>query len=72
MNTYNKVMLYFWLAASIVTAIIVTYNGFQEGFDRWAMYYLFSALSLLMYFVRKWMMKRMQNHMEYLKNQSKN
>jgi SNF family Na+-dependent transporter len=69
MNTYNKVMLYFWLLASIVTFIIVTFKGVQEGFERWSVYYLFSGLSLLMYFVRKWMIKRMQKHMEYLQNQ---
>lgn len=65
-------MLYFWLVASIITFIIVTFKGVQEGFERWSVYYLFSGLSLLMYFVRKWMMKRMQNHIDYLQNQKNN
>lgn len=71
MNNYNRVMLFFWLFASIITFIIVTYKGVQEGFDRWSVYYLFSGLSLLMYFVRKWMIKRMNKHIEFLQNQQK-
>lgn len=65
-------MLYFWLIAAILTFIIVTVKGVQEGFDRWSVYYLFSGLSLLMFFVRKWMIKRMKNHIEFLQNQQKN
>lgn len=72
MNTYNKVMLYFWLFASILTFIIVTFKGIEEGFERWSVYYLFSGLSLLMYFVRKWMINRMKKHMDYLQNHQNN
>lgn len=72
MNLYNKVMLYFWLVASILTFIIITFKGIQEGFDRWSVYYLFSGLAFLMFLVRRWMMKRMKNHLEYLQNQQEN
>ncbi len=69
METYNKIMLYFWLAASILTTIIVTIMGFVEGFDRWSLYYVFAGMSALMYLFKRWMMKRMQRHMEYLEQQ---
>jgi predicted Co/Zn/Cd cation transporter (cation efflux family) len=62
-------MLYFWLAASILTTIIVTIMGFVEGFDRWSLYYVFAGMSTLMYLFKRWMMKRMQRHMEYLEQQ---
>ncbi len=69
METYNKIMLYFWLAASILTTIIVTIMGFVEGFDRWSLYYVFAWMSALMYLFKRWMMKRMQRHIEYLEQQ---
>lgn len=69
METYNKIMLYFWLAASILTTIIVTIMGFVEGFDRWSLYYVFAGMSALMYSFKRWMMKRMQRHIEYLEQQ---
>ncbi len=69
METYNKIMHYFWLAASILTTIIVTIMGFVEGFDRWSLYYVFAGMSALMYLFKRWMMKRMQRHIEYLEQQ---
>ncbi len=69
METYNKIMLYFWLAASILTTIIVTIMVFLEGFDRWSLYYVFAGMSALMYLFKRWMMKRMQRHIEYLEQQ---
>jgi hypothetical protein len=71
MNGYNKVMLYFWFGLFVISTITITYMGFKEGFSRWYSYYLFSGVSLLMYFVRKWMIKRMNKHLEYLANQKK-
>jgi SNF family Na+-dependent transporter len=70
MNKYNKVMLYVWLFIAVASFIIVTIMGFKEGFDRWSSSYVLSAIALLMFFVRKWMMNRMQKHMDYL-NSSK-
>lgn len=71
MDLYNKVMLYFWLMLSIVAAIITTYKGFAEGFDRWYFYYAVSIVALLMFFFKKWMVKRMKKHMEYLNEKNK-
>ncbi|MBI2257281.1 MAG: hypothetical protein HYU67_00085 [Flavobacteriia bacterium] len=67
MELYNKVMLYFWLSMSFVSALAITYMGFQDGFDRWVYYYIIPVLALLMYLLRKYMLKRMQKHLEYLK-----
>ncbi len=63
-------MLYVWLFVAVASFIIVTVMGFKEGFDRWFSSYVLSAIALLMFFVRKWMMNRMQKHMDYL-NSSK-
>lgn len=71
MNKYNKFMLYLWLVVSIVSALIVTYKCFSEGYERWYSYYIISGISFFMYIVRRWMMKRMEKHLTYLKNQSK-
>lgn len=65
-------MLYFWLLLSIASAVVVTFMGFKEGFNRWTFYYSISISALLMFFAKRWMMKRFEKHMEYLKNQEKN
>ena len=68
MNKYNTFMLYLWLVVSIGSVIVITVMGIREGFERWYSYYIISLLSFFMYFVRRWMMKRMAKHLEYLKN----
>ena len=70
MNKYNKFMVYLWLTVAIASAIIVTYKGISEGFERWYSYYVISGISFFMYIVRRWMLKRMEKHLEYLKNNS--
>ena len=69
MKTYNKVMLYFWLFVSALLFIVVTYMGFSEGFKKWSFYYLFAFLALFAFISRRWMMKRMEKHTEYMKQQ---
>jgi cell division protein FtsW (lipid II flippase) len=71
MKTYNKIMLYFWLGMSILITTIVTFMGFKEGFDRWYFYYVFSLLALLAFITRKWMMKRMEKHVEWMEQEQK-
>lgn len=72
MNAYNKIMLYFWLAAGSLITIGVTLKMFQEGLPngwlKWRFYYLFALLCFIMYFLRKVMIKRMEKHMEFLAN----
>lgn len=71
MEFYNKVMLYFWLGTAIVSSLIFTYMGITEGFDRWLAYYVISIIALLMYFARRWMIKRMNKHLKFLEEQRK-
>lgn len=65
-------MLYFWLVMGIGTAVAITYFGIQEGFDRWYHFYLFSIIALLMFFLRRTMLKRMEKHQKFLEEQQKN
>lgn len=68
MQLYNKIMLFFWLFIGILIFVIVTYMGFTEksGFKIWSYYYLFSGLALLMFVVRRWMLKRMDKHLKFM------
>ncbi len=59
-------MQVFWLAMATVIAVSVTYKGFTEGFDRWALYYIFALLAVTMFFMRKYMMNRMKKHQQFL------
>lgn len=67
-------MLYFWLAAGSILTIGVTFKMLQEGLPsgwlKWRIYYLFALLCFIMYFLRKVMIKRMEKHMEFLKNKA--
>ena len=66
MERYNQIMLYFWLLVGTFALIAVTYFGINEGFDKWAYYYVFAVLAFLMFFMRRYMMRRMKKHMEFL------
>lgn len=72
MEVYNKVMLYFWLSMAVVSGITVTYMCIQEGTDKWVFYFVVPVAALLMYLLRKIMIKRMHKHMTYLEEQQKN
>ncbi len=65
-------MLYFWLAAAIIIFIITSYMSYSEGIKKWGFYYIFVASALLMFLVKRWMMKRMAKHLNYLEEQKKN
>ena len=67
MKIYNKIMSYFWLFSAIAIFLIVTYMSFKEGFNIWSYYYVFVLTSLAVYFLKTWMMKRMDRHNEFLK-----
>ena len=64
-------MLYFWLAMTVLIVVVVTVMGFREGFERWYFYYVFAFISLLMYVVRRWMLKRMVKHLAWMEEQKK-
>ena len=71
MNKYNQLMLKFWLVVSIVLPLVITYFVITDGFKKWGQYYVLAIFTFLMYIVRRWMMKRMQKHLEFLKDESK-
>lgn len=66
MGTYNKIMQFVWLGLGIGIIVVVTVLGIIKGFDRWASYYFLAAIVLVFYFIRRYMMKRMDKHQEYL------
>ncbi len=69
MKTYNKIMEWFWLAVGILIVIVVTYMCFTEEADRWAPYYGLCVFAFGTYFLRRYMRKRMEKHLEYLEQQ---
>lgn len=71
MHAYNKIMLYFWLVAAIVIFMITSYMSFSEGIKKWGFYYVFVAIALMMFFFKKWMMNRMEKHLQFLEEQKK-
>lgn len=66
MNTYNKIMQWFWLAMTVVVLIITTINVVNIGFREWGMYYIFAGVTFGFYLIRKFMIKRMEKHQAYL------
>lgn len=71
MNLYNKIMLYFWLVAAILIAVIVTVMGFVDGFDVWGYYYVLAGLATMAYLSRRFMMKRFEKaHQEFYGDKS--
>jgi hypothetical protein len=67
MNSYNKIMKYFWFGLGIVLFCIVTFNCITQGFSRWGSYYWMVGLAFTMFFMKQWMMKRFEKHATYLK-----
>jgi cell division protein FtsW (lipid II flippase) len=62
-------MQYFWLAAAIIIFVLTTYMSIVEGLNKWVFYYVFVVIALLMFFMKKWMVKRMEKHMKFLEEQ---
>jgi preprotein translocase subunit YajC len=46
--------------------------SYAEGIKKWGFYYIFVASALLMFLVKRWMMKRMEKHMAFMEEQKKN
>ncbi|MDX1446905.1 hypothetical protein [Lishizhenia sp.] len=72
MQTYNKIMQVFWLALVILSFIYITYMGITEGFETWLSFYLLPVFAFCFWMIRRWMMKRMLKHQQYLEDQAKN
>lgn len=69
MQIYNRIMLYFWLIVAGLIFLTITYLSITDGWKKWAFYYIFVFTSLGMFFFKKWMMKRMENHLAYMEEQ---
>jgi hypothetical protein len=52
-------MQYVWLVMSAIVLISSTYMGFQDGFDKWWMMYLFLFATSIQYFRHKMQYKKM-------------
>lgn len=72
MQLYNKIMSYFWLFAGFAILIFITYKCLTDDVRKWGFYYIFVVTSFGMYFFKKWMMKRMEKHMQYLEEKQTN
>lgn len=66
MEAYNKIMQIIWLILGFGIIILVTVMGLLQGFDRWAGYYWLAGIVLVFYFIRRFMLKRMEKHQEFL------
>ena len=64
-------MLNIWLFVGVFTFIVITYMGFTDSFKVWGYYYWFSAATFVMYFLRKYMIKRMEKHLKFLEEKAK-
>jgi len=59
-------MRYFWLIASIIMFIGITYFGLKDGFENWWYNYIFVVIALFAFLLRTFMIRRMKKHMEFL------
>ncbi|MFT7345031.1 MAG: hypothetical protein ACI9XP_001625, partial [Lentimonas sp.] len=54
---------------AIAIFVLTTVMCFKDDYRSWVFYYVFAGLAFLMYLMKKWMVKRMNKHAEYLKEQ---
>jgi len=71
MNSYNKIMLYFWLALGIVGMVYTTFLCITGGFRSYSFYYIPVLIAFMMFFFKRWMMKRFEKHSAFLEEQQK-
>lgn len=64
-------MEWFWLSIGTLIVLVVTVMGFQEGFNRWVFYYALAALAFAYYFLRRFMRRRMEKHIQWMEEEKK-
>jgi uncharacterized membrane protein SirB2 len=69
MEIYNRIMTYIWLVAGIAIFLITTFMSLTDDVRKWGFYYLFSVISFGMFFMKRWMVRRMQKHIAYMEEQ---
>ncbi len=67
-SRYNVISGYFWLVIAALSFLTICYKIATEGAQTWAAYFIVPAMALIMYFTKKWMMKRMQKHLQEMKD----
>lgn len=68
-SQYNKMSGYLWLVIAGLSFLAITFKIATEGAQTWLAYYVVPVMALLMYGTKKWMMKRMQRHLEEMVQQ---
>jgi hypothetical protein len=68
-SQYNKMSGYLWLVIAGLSFLAITFKIATEGAQTWLAYYVVPVMALLMYATKKWMMKRMQRHLEAMAQQ---
>jgi len=69
MEIYNRIMTYVWLIAGIAIFLITTFMSLTDDVRKWGFYYLFSVIAFGMFFMKRWMVKRMNKHAAFLQDQ---
>lgn len=64
MELYNKILIKVWLFIAIAVFGITTYMCIADDYRQWMYYYVIVLIALLMYFMKRWMIKRMNKHLE--------
>jgi predicted permease len=71
MELYNKIMLKVWLVVAIAIFILTTIMCFVDDYRQWVFYYFVSLIALVMFLMKRYMMRRMEKHNEFLQNKDK-
>ena len=71
MELYNKIMLKVWLVLAIAIFILTTIMCFVDDYRQWVFYYVVSLIALVMFLMKRYMIRRMEKHNEFLQNKDK-
>lgn len=63
-------MQVFWLILVVVSTVYITYMGITDGFETWVSFYLLPVFAFCFWLIRRWMMKRMIKHQQFLEEQA--
>jgi hypothetical protein len=72
MENYNRIMTYVWLIAGVSIFILTSIMSLTDDVRKWGVYYLFSLISFGMFFLKRWMTKRMKRHLDFIQKQEEN
>lgn len=62
-------MTYVWLIAGIAIFALTTVMSLADDVRKWGFYYVFSLIAFLMFFMKRWMVKRMKKHLQFMQEQ---